>query len=217
MGESNIQFKGMEAALEAFEMKNVDTWALYQGRNLFHKGSGAAELETWLKLLKENTRGRYQLCVYEGKEPDQVNSKTAHDGSFSFTLHEDAEVYGSNDVATRMMEMDRRLKEIEEGKDLEEEPTGIIGQILNHPALETVLPMVVPRIMDLIFGKSNVEPVAAHATMAGVEDDEQKLAEALRILRQADPGLPDHLTKLAKIAQEKPDQFKMLLSMLGAQ
>jgi hypothetical protein len=64
--------------------------------------------------------------------------------------------------------------------------------------------------------QGNPNPVASGGEISQ-EEKLQRLGAAIDVLDRCDPLLHLHLEKLASIAAGKPDQFKMLLSMLDMQ
>jgi len=116
----------------------------------------------------------------------------------------------------------------EEADDVEEEDTlGKVGAILNHPAIQTILGILIPQIMPAMQPKP--QPI-----VAGVQEDELLqtqndfdieavdhaeinyglIDEALERLSKHTPTLAEDLTALADMADNNPGQFKMLLAML---
>lgn len=125
-----------------------------------------------------------------------------------------------------------QMQEEEEADDVEEEDTlGKIGAILNHPAIQTMLGVLLPQIMPAMQPQPQ-------ATVSGVETKEELLVgqdvgnefdieavdhaeinyglidEALERLSKHTPTLAEDLTALADLADNNPGQFKMLLAML---
>lgn len=140
--------------------------------------------------------------------------------------------------SNRRNDLDQRLKSIEEKLDnRNEEPQTIGGALiglLNSPAeiVElltaiahlkngTIPPAPAPQIPAANYAGYNrgsaLGNVNQNTTMNQPQTQEQllkRLQNAVTILEEKDPHLVDHLERLAIIAQDKPAQFQVLLSML---
>jgi hypothetical protein len=229
---SSVQFKGIDAVLEAFQNRDVPSWSLWQGKQFMFKCEGESmndsliQLDTILQTLAKSSNAIYTLKVYEdlGKGV-KIKSNTPDDGSFNFKLNFDSqEITGSQYSALRNQSgIEQRLGKIEEllirqaeeeEEEEEEEPRsslGIIGEIVNDPGLA---PIVVPLISKLL-GIGNIsmpQQMQPVARIAGIDEDE--LTEAIRILKEHDPNISAHLMKLAQIAQNDKDTFNFLLKTL---
>lgn len=223
MADPGVQFKGIEAAVKAFEFKHIDTWAFFQGegakKELFHKGEGSDELREFLTMLKKGgARGKYKLCVYQDLEPAEVKAVTPHDGCFYFSLHTDEDYYGSNDVLTRIHSLEEKVNGTDQDDDDDDDdnPLGIVGRILEHDAIAPFAPQLISKLIDGIFSPKT-PAIMAHQQyeQAGAVNGIPRTVEsAVDRLRQKDPKLADHLHKLADIAEKNPGQFQFLLSTL---
>lgn len=233
MSSSSVQFKGVNAVVDAYTNREVAPWSLWQGKQFLFKyegdsiTEGATQLEATLEMLANSSNAIYTLKVYEelGKG-GKIKANTPDDGSFNFKLNLDSqEVTQSQYGALRNMErLEQRLAGIEAAlsNDDYEEPEppknrlGLIGEILNDPGLSA---LVVPLIQKA-FGLNapTPQPPAAQAmrpnvAIAGISEDAQ-LSAAIVTLKQADPRLSEHLDKLAKISTADPGTFQSLLAML---
>lgn len=87
---SSIQFFGRDAALQAFEHRQVEVWSLWQGRNLLTKGEGAQQLAEYLDMIANGgTNAIYTVKVYEDlNDVKKVKSNTPDDGSYNFRLND---------------------------------------------------------------------------------------------------------------------------------
>ena len=123
-----------------------------------------------------------------------------------------------------------QIQEEEEYEDTEDDTLGKVGVILNHPAIQTILGILLPQVLPMM--KAQPQP-----RVAGVEQEEILEGEevgdafeveapdqtedylmlidmALQRLEKHTTNLAGDLTALADMADSNPAQFKMLLSML---
>ncbi len=237
---SSVQFKGIDNVLSAFENRNVPAWSLWQGRQFLFKHEGndlkesADSLHQILDQLNESTNAIYTLKVYEDWNGGRIKNNTPDDGSFNFklnaegqeiTLSQYGKVNGMGAISERLAAIEERLTDKEE-----EEPKskfGMIGDILNDEALGPIVAPILTGLLQKILtpvkrtesGQATTQQPTQNdfmrpAAIAGIEEYEQTLSEAIAILRKADPKLPEHLTKLAKMSQEDPGSFQQLLSIM---
>lgn len=88
---ANVQFFGLDRTVEAYEFKEVDTWAICQGKMFIQSGSGPDELRQFLDMLSQDGAAAvYTLRVYRNVQPDAITDKTECHGSFNFKLTERA-------------------------------------------------------------------------------------------------------------------------------
>jgi len=48
---ASSQFRGIGNVLKAYNYKEVEVWAIFEGKRLQHKGTGESELQEYLQLL----------------------------------------------------------------------------------------------------------------------------------------------------------------------
>jgi hypothetical protein len=104
----------------------------------------------------------------------------------------------------QMSEMAKEM--LEDDDDDEDEDKGIMGAIT-----EQVMPQIIPMIPELLAGfieslKNKNKPLQ----VSGIPDEITELVEVLL----ANGVTPDHLRKLADMAQNQKTKFKSLLLML---
>ena len=235
----SCQFVGKEQVLAAFESRNVEAWAVFQGKQFIHKGYGSEDLSAFLDMLKEGgSNATYTVKVFEGlKDESSIKEKTECDGSYNFKINAPNEgVAGTGYFNNRGNDLIlQRLQAIEE--KLEEQPeqnepesigaivhTAIIDVIRDpNKALQwaeifkgiftpgKVSPGQEPAILRQIPGPASPAAVGAADT---TESRETRFLNAINTLEALDSNLIEHLEKLAEIASKKPKAFKNLLSML---
>jgi hypothetical protein len=120
-----------------------------------------------------------------------------------------------------------QMRDEEEADEVEEDALGKVGAILNHPAIQTILGILLPQIMPamqpkpqpIVAGVQEQELVQEHNNfdIEAVNHSEINyglIDEALERLSKYTATLAEDLTALADMADNNPGQFKMLLGML---
>jgi hypothetical protein len=214
-----VQFKGMDHVISAFKYRAVEAWSLWQGKQFIHKGIGTDELHTFLSMLQQGgSNAIYTLKVYEEiTDASDIKDNTSCDGSFNFNLWSPEMLPATgynNQIVSRLTAIEERLTE-EEDKP-KKNKLGIIGDILDHPMMEQIAPIVIPQILDWIMGKK-AQPYKPQpqAAIAGINNEED-LQKAIQILLQHDNQLTKHLLKLSEIAINNPQSFKFLIQTLDS-
>lgn len=225
---SSVQFKNKNAVLDAYTDRDVMAWSIWQGKQFMFKGWGLEELEPVIEALSSGgTNAIYTLRVYEDLEDKrQIKSNAVDDGSFNFRLNDERQEitngqYWRNDNREHILE---KLERIE--ARLDEEPEvktnsslGKIGDILEHPAILPVVPVLVEKVLTaLLGGNPPAQPklnYSAPQSLAGIDSNEDELIRiSIEKLKQYDPELPQHLAKLVEIAETNPSVFKALINSL---
>lgn len=225
MASSSVQFYGPDAVLMAAENRNVPNWAIFQGKQFLFKYEGGnmdeslQYLESILSSLQVSA-AVYTICFYEDAE--KIKQNTPHDGSFNFKTISESEkeqrqqAYQnhSSAIMQKLDAIETRLSIIEEEDSEEEEEetggiNGIIAGLLNDP----------DKILQLInVGKSllGIGSATRPTAVAGVpvNDETEKINQAIESLKQSDPDFANHIDKLATIAKEQPKFFNQLIKML---
>lgn len=246
VGSSAVQFYGINAITKAIENRDVEAWSVWQKNQFMFKGMGIDALKNTLLMLAESySTATYTIKIYEDiKEEKQIKSSTPDDGSFNFKLFNVDEGgegfkrigYPGNAKESQENAILEKLKQIEDRLDKQdEEPEendslGVIGKILQHPAIAPMVPQIMEMIVGLINPKNaekapeqnmhlrpsnsyHTQPLQKTAFLNGIDED-KIITEAISQLKQYDQNLPAHLQKLASIAQNDNSTFQMLLSLL---
>ena len=234
---SSIQFRGIDAVVEAYSNRDVPAWSLWQGKQFMfkHEGNdiaeGANQLHQTLEMLKDTSNAIYTLKVYEDwKQGQKIKNNTPDDGSFNFKIDGEAQVGATQYYQSRNTEMlavlnkiNDRLDTLEEEKEIEpeqENKLGVIGDIISHPVLSPIIQGFVQSLLANATKRPEQSPAASpqatmqRAVLNGIDESEIRLNEALSVLKQHDDKLPEHLAKLAKIAASDKNTFNFLLSTL---
>lgn len=224
---SAVHFRGIDAILQAFQNKGIPYFAVSSGKQIIHKNAtsedmdeAAAELENFLRMLNQGSNAVYTLKIYEDIPKAGIKENTPADYSLNFRLNFDTMMPDASQIASynnrndqyqnimaAIAALNARIDEVEEEDDDEEDEqpqtvAGFLNGMIQRPEVQQ---MIMSGVMNF-FNKST--PTA----MAGFDDD--KLDQAILILKANDDKLGDDLMKLAQLAQNNPAQFNMLLGML---
>lgn len=197
---------------------------------------GERALEEYLQLLeKAQGSGIYSLVLYEDVEPgDRIRSNMPYDGSFNFQFRENYGQYSqrpdfseNREILSKLEAMQMEIQSLKEEKD-EEVNEDAIGRVLNNPVIQR-LPEILQSLPEVIgaikamFRSENPAPmravpgehdIPASQKISGIVfkdpnnmTDDEKLQEAIRILREKTKDLPALLYKLAMLSIKNPIQY----------
>lgn len=87
---ASLQFIGIDQIVKAFNYRQAELWAIFDGRRLIHKGEGADALREFLDMIAgSQTTATYILKIYDDLDDAKaIKSNTPDDGSFNFKLHQ---------------------------------------------------------------------------------------------------------------------------------
>lgn len=224
---ASIQFRGIAKTVEAYRYKDIPAFSIWQGKAMIHKfegddiEEGAENLQQFLTLMTNESNSVYTLRVYEGVE--KIKSNTPDDGSFHFVFkdeeqYQESKLLYSSRNAELMQKIENLEKQISEmnqddaeddDDDEPEQPAWMRGVEQIGKAMEN------PMIAQLVGKFLNID-TAALGKVAGIpgEASEDLLNKALEILKKEDHKLPEHLWKLAQLAQHNKVTFNFLISHL---
>jgi hypothetical protein len=209
-----------------YKAREVCPWSLWQGNQFLFKyegddiEEGAAALGKIFAAMCESTNALYTLKIYEELPKNgKINRTTPDHGSFNFRLQLETQIFNHQEaqsIASKVA-MQEEIKQLREElrevraelDEVDDEPGPDIWERING-ILEK--PAVVGALNKILGTSLTPRPPA---TVSGV-GDAADLEGAILILREHDPRLDEHLWKLAHMAQEKPNNFKFLLSTLDS-
>jgi hypothetical protein len=195
-------------------------------------------------LSQSGSTAVYTLNLYEGlSKGAKILPKTEADYSFNFTLYDNfnESAYNPSTRAyqgTTQILLDRltaiEAKLSKEEDDEEEGPQGVQGLlngIIEDDRFKTWIQDKVFAFADKLFEKpGNIVPMnpgstppRAAARVGEINqnspilidaEQQMKAAQAVELLARVDRNLGDNLLKIARIAQEDPNRYKMLAAML---
>lgn len=230
---------GLDAALEFYAAHGTPWAALYEGKPasghgnvLFQNWSGKyEEIEDVVNVIRDRfdgtgTSDRTKFTLTWWDEKPTMNQqkripldRAAQSVQFVTATPEHLEKYGTsrmiagvnNEIVSRLAAIEERLSAEPETDDDEPADTGgIVGALMQNPAIMSMFQNMIIKVAEKVIPGGAGAPVA----LAGVDDNADKLATALQILKAADPQLEDDLLRLAQLAQQDPAQFNFLLKML---
>jgi len=227
MATPTIETYGKEGVLVWFNNQPGTDWRLHRQYNTKSKDNiinGSLDLskeeeserlsETLESLDNGYNNGTYTLVVDNGKYPAQIYFKitaagevTKHISGINQTQTDPALLALLNKQQEQLNELTSRLN-AEDEEDEDEKQKGLMG-LIDHqiygPLIATAISGIVNKFM----------PAPAPTALAGIPNEQdEKIMQAIEILKNYDTTLGDHLLKLADIAQNNNAQFNMLLKML---
>jgi len=211
---ASVHFWGVENVLKAYDQRNVDSWAVFQGsKQMLNKGNTREDLAEYLKTLWQDSTAVFTLNFYES-EIDSVKPSTPNDGSFNFKLslqNHGSTVSGNESLVLSELNALKLKFEQWENEDLEPEESEPdmwerISGLLEKPA-----------VVGLInkFTGLNMQPIGKVGNVPN-DENEMMINKAIGILKVKDPHLGTHLMKLANMATTNPANFQFLLSTLDS-
>lgn len=220
----SVQFWGKESVLQAYQSRDVAAWSLWQGSAFLNKcetddvQEGVEKLSGFLNMLSESTNAIYTLKIYEELPSGKIKRDTKDDGSFNFRLNAEGQIMNRMEYQSTMSrkEMETKIAALEAKIELLEDELDEVPEsgpdmweringLLEKPAIVGAI--------NKLLG-TDLKPGAA--VVSGVPLGEEKLVEAIEILRRHDPRMIDHLWKLAQIAEKQPNNFSFFLSTLDS-
>jgi glucan phosphorylase len=177
------------------------------------KEEGAVKLLNALSDIDINNSEVYAIIVDNGKNSAsrifKVNNEVSKFISGINQTSTDPALLALLDKQQQQLnELPSRFNADDNDDDDDEKESGIMG-LINH---ELYGPMIATAISGIV---SKFLPAPAPTALAGIPDEQnEKINQAIAILKNYDINLGDHLLKLADIAQNNNAQFNMLLKML---
>jgi hypothetical protein len=222
---ASVQFIGRAALLKGMKDK-LDTWGLFQSKQFLVAGDGSEELDEFLQKLEPGgSVAVYTLKLYTAAKAEDIDEKTPSQGSINFKLTDPAT--GTGSLAERLDRIEGMLAgDFDGDEEPDENEESLAGIILGYLKDPQKIATIIGAFNDL---KRGSVPAAMIPGAVGAFDDKPKgdappdwqnqverLSKVLDRLQQADPGILEHLEKLADLAERKPDFFKMLLKQLDS-
>lgn len=235
-----VQFYTIEDTVEAYRNMNVPAFAIWHRKQplfpfdeLENVDEGVELLYDFLKRIKSNgSNATYTLCIYREIPEKGIDSKTPFRASYNFNLNAGREEdgythrigYGADSQAIKILQdqitaLQLKNEQLEtqlaEGEDDPGDGMGAIGTLLNHPLVKLLTDRLVGNLVNNAVPEQPQQQ-RRPAVMNGIQQqtDEQRLVDALQVLKENDPDLINHLYKLASLSQTDANGFKMLLGML---
>lgn len=223
--------RGTDKALEYFSNDGSIYCALYEGaakdpvwQNLKGKYDELDEciekLKNYFNCISPDPKTKYILKWWDEKPVFDSKGKivSSCEGSIKFVTNTDEEVNEyisgyrerignyNNAILSRLEAIEQKITNDEQDENDNSQPQGLAG-IVNNPEFQSMIVQYIGAIVDRVI------PIKKQSiAINGFEDN--KLEQALSILKKHDPELENDLLILAEMAENNPGQFKFLLSML---
>lgn len=237
----SVQFRSPEKVLGAYKNNQVPMWSIFQGKQGPMFKYQGDDLEAGYDLLEqvltaiyqERSAAIYTFNVYEDLPKGKIKSDTPVDGSFNFRFFATTEnsvlpnqyshIYEGGAAAMvqdmQAMKVQMNLIANKLNEEEEESAMGIVGEILEHPAIEPIVPTVVNRLLDLFLPENTGTGELARVSGINVEENTQDVSvdELLPLLKRLQPKVKDLkglLTQLCKLAETKPNKFNFYYGAL---
>jgi len=233
--------QGIEPAIKKFEKRGTNFFALYCGSDKFPLVNNlngryedisecVEELKDYFEDITPDHKKIYTIHSYENAVKPDAKGKICeypiYSVKFVTSNPEQIQEYyngyaqrqqnyvgnSNNAILSKLEAIEQKIAidQEEEEEEIKQEPqgfSGIISGIVNNPDVQVMLANIFMGALDR-FMPLKKETVAINGF------DDNKLDEALIILKKHDPELESDLMLLAKMAESNPGQFKFLLSML---
>lgn len=221
----------------AYENRKAQCWSLWQGAQFIATGCSKDELDDFLDIISGgDNRIIYTLKVYDNVDNHRdITDKTPHNGSFNFILGDPymkAALPPSSD-SRKIMELEEKIGALESNltaPEPEESWKDVFVGLLKEPDALVKLINAGKMILGIAPGPQ-VQPAYSGNQMGAIgninesmtrpeltpEQQEQRvhrLAAAIETLDKNDPGIVEHLEKLAEISTRSPGQFSFLVKSL---
>jgi len=173
-----------------------------------------------LRSLEQSASAVYTLKIYEDiPKKEKITEKTACHGSFNFKLVQYDGINSMPDWMREIKEENKALKAqnetlLQELTNDDDEPKDFLGRIgVMIEQDPGKLPLLVQSVQSVLnmFTTQTAKPSGQPVAIGAVGANDPQLISVIDRLKQKDPNLLNHLTKLANM----PDtEFKYLLSIL---
>lgn len=234
---AKFQIKGVDNIISAYDSRGADCWSLWQDKQFITTGCGSEELQTFLDIISGgDTRIVYTLKIYDGiTNSKEITDKTPCNGSFNFSLglsyikDPEKENYDSK----RFREIEEKIGALAENlnpPEPEESWKDIFVGFLKEPDALIKLINAGKMILGInpgpqsagysqqpamgAIGNINESMTRPTFTPEQTQARINRLAAAIETLDKNDPGLVEHIEKLAEISVKSPGQFSFLVKAL---
>lgn len=194
------------------------------------KAIGREKLQEALMSVQSNPDNTnvylLQVLVPKGKKLETTNAITFQlNKSQSLMPYQPQMMAGNSAMMQQLQAMESKINalqmqlETDEYEEEDDQPTeeNFLGALMGNPAVKQMLVNVVANLLTP-QAQTNIKHVAGiqEETEMDQDIDEQdnKIDEAIERLKAVNPTLGDDLLRLCVIAEEDPKQFAMLLKML---
>lgn len=228
-----VQFFGIDPVIKAYTLQQIDCWGLFQGKQLLTAGSGLDSLQQFLNMLSPGgSAAVYILKMYRGcEDPDTIDDSTPANASFNFKLLGEGAGMGGNGYGNNTTVLLARIAALEKEKaerDAEGEEETIKSALIGLLHEPEKIPHLIQGFKMLFGGAApmqslpvsvgNIPAVRAGADsqlISGTNEERlQRLSAAVSNLERNDPKILEHLEALAKLSNNNPTFFNMMITQL---
>ena len=224
----SVQFQTTDSVINAYELRAVPAFSIYQGKQLLLKYEGSEigegiELLTQFLPMLSSSAAIYTLCIYE-EFTGKINDKSPYHGSYNFKLSENTPGYNQNsgilkELSDKITLMDEKINRLEVDNDLETPEDNIlngmdrISAIVTHPMIERLLPF----LMQLMPAKNiaEMEKLNYPAKMNGIPDSNEEFFEGIEFMVSKFPQSKEALNTLIDLAKNDEKKFLKILSYMN--
>lgn len=190
---ASIDFRGREGALGAYENASIETWAVFNKKNIMQSGEGLEALTGYLDLMEQHGGNTvYTMKLYKNCDSNDVVENTPCNSSFNFNLMGSgmgAVGYGGGGGGNSFAMMQKIATLEAKLKDAEKEPEkktigntvlGWIESVDDVVKLAGVIGMFMGKTtpeqnMQIVSQLAGIEPKRAGTPMAAVEQDGEEI------------------------------------------
>lgn len=223
---TSIDVRGVKNIMARYEMA-PDDWYYSIWQNTALKFSSAETTMEPKSLLEQNLNALHSVgssalytCKFHSATDDDgyISDKTKVVGSFNFKVSEmDYQYEGATrlpvhtippEMSDRLAMIEQKLSSMMEEEEEEESVSGIeqINEIMKNPVVQQLIGIIAGKISGNNNGQTGLAGIPA--------EQDQKIEQALQILKTLDPLVGDHLLALAVIARDQPAKYQMAIGLL---
>lgn len=238
MAVNDAMYQGLNNVLAAFQrQQQTPFFSVWKGKDLLFsynvddtEGSYNFLAENLTAAEENGNRDILKIKFHPEKEKKFITDSTPVTGTlFVRVCPWDPQEYRNNlpmimgpvnnEILNKLTAMESRLNAMDEEQEEEEAEIGATGMegaigkvesLLNNPIIQKIAAS--PMFNNLLSGLFGSNPVT-QGSIAGIPNDE-KINQAIEILKQHDDNIADDLYKLAMIAKNNPAMFNMLINSL---
>lgn len=193
---ASIDFRGREGALGAYENAAIETWAVFNKKNIMQSGEGLEALTGYLDLMEQHGGNTvYTMKLYKNVSADDIVENTPCNSSFNFNLigggmgmvgYSGGGAGNSFALMQKIANLEAKLKDAE--KDTEKKTIGstMLGWIEN---VDDIVKLA--GVIGMFMGKTTAEQnMKIVSQLAGLEQPKREGTPAAGFAAavQDDPG-----------------------------
>lgn len=205
-----------EKAVERFEefLQNVTTGQfivlIYNKNERSTRGEPRSEPYSFEISVVQSVREPQPMAGIPATAQNPPGFPTSSDLLDRFLNSKDQAAQMNVDIAKLQLEMSMRDKVDEIRKEYEAK----LAQLNQSSGINGVINSLLPELAPHLLGMVNSALVKTPINGIGEQTDKDKIVAAINILHRIDPNFVANITKLAELAQNRPEIYKMAISAL---